>query len=78
MDKTIDDLFILKLIKAGDRLAFKHLFELYFTPLCRFVHLYMKKPGGYRSRYLCQLLGKTGDLTNPDHVESLSIPVRTE
>ena len=43
MDKTIDDLFILKLIKAGDRLAFKHLFELYFTPLCRFVHLYMKK-----------------------------------
>ena len=45
MDKTIDDLFILKLIKAGDRLAFKHLFELYFTPLCRFVHLYMKKPG---------------------------------
>ena len=63
MDKTIDDLFILKLIKAGDRLAFKHLFELYFTPLCRFVHLYMKKPG---------------DLTNPDHVESLSIPVRTE
>mgnify|MGYP001511663765 FL=1 len=44
-DKTIDDLFILKLIKAGDRLAFKHLFELYFTPLCRFVHLYMKKPG---------------------------------
>ncbi len=65
MDKTIDDLFILKLIKDGDRLAFKHLFELYFTPLCRFVHLYMKKPGAaeeYRSRYLCQLLGKTGDL----------------
>ena len=45
MDKTIDDLFILKLIKAGDILSFKHLFELYFTPLCRFVHLYMKKPG---------------------------------
>lgn len=80
MDKTIDDLFILKLIKAGDRLAFKHLFELYFTPLCRFVHLYEETGSrrGYRSRYLCQLLGKTGDLTNPDHVESLSIPVRTE
>lgn len=45
MDKNIDDLFILKLIRAGDRLAFKHLFELYFTPLCRFVHLYIKKPG---------------------------------
>lgn len=45
MDKNIDDLLILKLIRAGDRLAFKHLFELYFTPLCRFVHLYIKKPG---------------------------------
>lgn len=81
MDKTIDDLFILKLIKAGDRLAFKHLFELYFTPLCRFVHLYMKKPGAAEDIVVdifASFLGKTGDLTNPDHVESLSIPVRTE
>ena len=30
MDDLIDDLFILRLIRAGDRLAFKHLFELYF------------------------------------------------
>ena len=44
MDDLIDDLFILRLIRAGDRLAFKHLFELYFAPLCRFVHLYIKKP----------------------------------
>lgn len=41
MEKQTDDLFILQLIKAGDQLAFKHLFELYFVPLCRFVHLYV-------------------------------------
>ena len=72
MDKTIDDLFILKLIKAGDRLAFKHLFELYFTPLCRFVHLYMKKPGAAEDIVVdifASFWERRGDLTNPDHVE---------
>lgn len=41
MEKHTDDLFILNLIKAGDQLAFKHLFELHFVPLCRFIHLYI-------------------------------------
>lgn len=44
MDKEMDDLFILRLIKADDPLAFKHLFELYFVPLCRFIRLYIKGP----------------------------------
>lgn len=44
MEKHTDDLLILNLIKAGDHLAFKHLFELYFVPLCRFVHLYVSQP----------------------------------
>lgn len=47
-------------------------------PLRTFIYEETGSRRGYRSRYLCQLLGKTGDLTNPDHVESLSIPVRTE
>lgn len=45
MDKITDDLFILNLIKAGDHLAFKHLFELYFPCLCRFIRLYIREPG---------------------------------
>lgn len=44
MNKGIDDLFIVRLIRAGDQLAFKHLFELYFAPLCRFIRLYIKGP----------------------------------
>ncbi|MDD2996069.1 MAG: RNA polymerase sigma-70 factor [Paludibacter sp.] len=36
-----DNILILKLIKEGDRLAFRHLFETWFTPLCRFMHLYI-------------------------------------
>ena len=34
---------ILRLIKEGDRLAFRHLFETWFTPLCRFMHLYISE-----------------------------------
>lgn len=45
MEKITDDLFVVNLIKAGDQLAFKHMFELYFPCLCRFIRLYIKKPG---------------------------------
>ena len=37
-----DDIILLNLIREGDKLAFRHLFESYFTPLCRFMHLYIK------------------------------------
>lgn len=40
---TEDNILILRLIKEGDRLAFRHLFETYFTPLCRFMHLYISE-----------------------------------
>lgn len=43
-NRQIDDLFIVRLIRAGDQLAFKHLFELYFAPLCRFIRIYVKGP----------------------------------
>lgn len=39
----IDDIFILRLIKSGDKQIFKYLFELHFVPLCRFVRLYVKE-----------------------------------
>lgn len=42
MKNTLDDIFILRLIKAGNEQAFKHLFEMYFAPLCRFVYIYVK------------------------------------
>ena len=60
MDDLIDDLFILRLIRAGDRLAFKHLFELYFAPLCRFVHLYIKKPEAAEDIVINVALGIAG------------------
>lgn len=44
MEKHTDDLLILNLVKAGDQLAFRHLFELYFVQLCRFIHLYIPQP----------------------------------
>ena len=75
MDDLIDDLFILRLIRAGDRLAFKHLFELYFAPLCRFVHLYIKKPEAAED---IVFLGKTGDIANSSNHKSLSFSVRTK
>ncbi|MDR0430624.1 MAG: RNA polymerase sigma-70 factor [Tannerellaceae bacterium] len=37
----IDDVFLLKLIRQGDKQAFKYLFDLYFVPLCRFVRIYI-------------------------------------
>lgn len=36
-----DDIILLHLIREGDKLAFRHLFESYFTPLCRFMHVYI-------------------------------------
>ena len=41
MESKNDDILLLNLIKEGDKLAFKHLFETYFTPLCRFMHVYI-------------------------------------
>lgn len=38
-----DDIIFLNLIREGDRLAFRHMFETYFTPLCRFMHLYIRE-----------------------------------
>lgn len=40
-----DDIFIVKLISAGDKHAFQFLFETYFVPLCRFVRIYIKEKG---------------------------------
>lgn len=41
MKENTDDILLLNLIKEGDNLAFRHLFETYFTPLCRFMHLFI-------------------------------------
>jgi RNA polymerase sigma-70 factor (ECF subfamily) len=41
MEETRNDILLLNLIRAGDQLAFKHLFETYFTPMCRFMHVYI-------------------------------------
>ena len=41
MDGFADDILLLNLIKRGDKSAFKHLFETYFTPLCRFMYIYV-------------------------------------
>lgn len=38
---TTDDILLLKLIKEGDELAFKHLFNTYFAPLCRYINIYL-------------------------------------
>ena len=42
-DVNKDDLLLLNLIREGDKLAFRHLFEMYFTPLCRFMHTYINE-----------------------------------
>jgi len=42
MEAKEDDIFLLKLISKGNEQAFKLLFETYFTPLCRFVRLYVR------------------------------------
>lgn len=41
MKQTMDDIFILEQVKKGDESAFQRLFEAYFVPLCRFVHVYI-------------------------------------
>lgn len=38
---TMDDMFLLQLIKNGDKQAFKYVFDTYFTALCRFMYLYL-------------------------------------
>ena len=38
---TMDDMFLLQLIKNGDKQAFKYVFDTYFTVLCRFMYLYL-------------------------------------
>ena len=43
MSDKDDDIILLNLIREGDKLAFRHLFETYFTPLCRFMHLYVRE-----------------------------------
>jgi RNA polymerase sigma-70 factor (family 1) len=43
MGEKEDDIILLNLIREGDKLAFRHLFESYFTPLCRFMHLYIRE-----------------------------------
>lgn len=40
-DTKDDDIRLLNLIREGDKIAFRHLFETYFTPLCRFMNLYI-------------------------------------
>ncbi|MDR0961995.1 MAG: RNA polymerase sigma-70 factor [Mediterranea sp.] len=36
-----DNIALMALIREGDEQAFKHLFYLYFTPLCRYIHIYL-------------------------------------
>lgn len=43
MQQTNDDIYFLKLIRKGDEQAFKHLFDTYFVPLCRFIRIYVKE-----------------------------------
>lgn len=38
---TTDDILLLKLIQSGDEYAFKYLFDTYFSPLCRFMNVYL-------------------------------------
>lgn len=39
--KEIDDVFLLRLIRGGDKQAFKYLFDTFFAPLCRFTRMYV-------------------------------------
>ena len=41
IENTMDDIFLLQLIKNGDKQAFKYIFDTYFTALCRFMYLYL-------------------------------------
>jgi len=42
MKDNIDDIFLLQRIKDDDEPAFKYLFKMYFTPVYRFIFLYIK------------------------------------
>lgn len=42
MKKNTDDIFLLRQIKEDNEAAFRFLFEMYFTPICRFIFLYIK------------------------------------
>lgn len=37
----MNDIFLLRLLKSGDRQAFKLLFDTYFESLCRFMYIYL-------------------------------------
>lgn len=43
--KMQDDIFMVRLIRAGDKHAFEYLFKKYFASLCRFVRVYVKESG---------------------------------
>lgn len=43
MREDKDDLLLLNFIRRGDQQAFKNLFDAYFTPLCRFMYIYINK-----------------------------------
>lgn len=36
-----EDILLLKRIRSGDEIAFKYLFDTYFTSLCRFMYVYI-------------------------------------
>lgn len=42
MEKHLDDIFLLRQIREDNEIAFRFLFEMYFTPIFRFVSLYIK------------------------------------
>lgn len=41
MNQKETDIALLELVRQGDKTAFKSLFDTYFTPLCRFMYLYV-------------------------------------
>lgn len=43
--KMPDDVYMVRLIRAGDKQAFEYLFKTYFAPLCRFIRVYVKESG---------------------------------
>lgn len=38
----IDDILWIRLIQSGNQVVFEHLYRSYFTPLCRFISLYIE------------------------------------
>lgn len=41
MEWSNNDILLIRLIEAGDERVLKHLFDTYFTPLCRFMHTFL-------------------------------------